>query len=211
MCLLPKDKTGPQRSDTLVSQVLQLAEAVQNFLWVLHQFAFNSANRGQLTASFRFADQPDDWGSITVEHKALLDGGSLWSVTFAEHSLVARASGAPPLAVSDDTTTQGVVSIERVTVAASPAVHRVLVAGFSTLEPTGMFELSLEGLATRAISVDASADDMQNVSFGAEVFHADGTLVQISITYIPKQCCWAAKNVREGKALFTTCHDPRML
>lgn len=121
-----------------------------------------------------YADRPDKWGSITVDSKALLDGGSLWSVTFTEHSLAARAGGAPLLAVSRNATTLGAVSIDLVAVAASPAVHRVLVGGFSTLEPTGMFELSLEGVATRAISVDASADDVQNVSFGLDIFHLDG-------------------------------------
>lgn len=119
-------------------------------------------------------NRPDEWGPITVEHKALLDGGHLWSVTFTEYSLVAPAGGAPLLAISGDATTRGVVTIERVAVAASPAVHRVLVAGASTLEPMGSFELSLEGVASRAISVDASAEDMQNVSFAPRSFLRTG-------------------------------------
>ncbi len=98
-----------------------------------------------------------------MTRKTLLDGGNIWSVTFNDYSLVAGAGGAPLLAVSHDDTTIGVVSIARVTGAASPTVHRVLVAALSTLEPTGMFKLSLEGVVTRAILVDASADDMQNV------------------------------------------------
>lgn len=99
-----------------------------------------------------------------MDHKLLLDGGSVWSVTFDDHPLIARAGGAPLLAVSRDATTRGSVSVERVADAASPSVHRVLVAAFSTLDSTGMFELSLEGVTTRAISVDASAEDMQDVS-----------------------------------------------
>lgn len=105
-----------------------------------------------------------------MEHKALLDGGNLWSVTFTDYSLVARAGGAPLLAISGDATTRGAATTERVAVAAAPAVHRVLVAGASTLEPTGSFELSLEGVATRAIGIDASAEDMQNVSFAPRSF-----------------------------------------
>lgn len=127
-------------------------------------FSFYFATRDpQTTDFFCFAHRPDDWGPIVVERKALLDGGSVWSVTFTEHSLVARAGGAPLLAISRDATTLGAVSVERVAAAASPAVHRVLVVGGSTLEAAGMFGLSLEGVATRAISVDASAEDMQNV------------------------------------------------
>lgn len=114
---------------------------------------------------FCIDQQPDIWGSITVSHKTLLDGGNIWSVTFNEYSLVAGAGGAPLLAVSRDDTTIGTVTIARVAGAASPTVHRVLVAALSTLEPTGMFKLSLEGVVTRAISVDASADDMQNVRY----------------------------------------------
>lgn len=112
----------------------------------------------------RFAHQPDEWGSVTVNHQTLLDGGNIWSVTFNDYSLVAGSGGAPLLAVSRDGTTLGAVSTARVTGASSPTVHRVLVAALSTLEPTGAFELSLEGVVTRAISVDASADEMQNVS-----------------------------------------------
>lgn len=113
---------------------------------------------------FRFSDLPDEWGSITVDHKRLLDGGSIWSLTFDDYSLVAGAGGAPLVAVSHDEITRGVVSVERIANAASPAVHRVLVAALSTLESTGMFALSLEGVVTRAISVDVSADDLQDVS-----------------------------------------------
>lgn len=139
-----------------------------------------------------------------VEHTALLDGGSIWSVTFTEYSLVARAGGAPLLTVSSDATTRGAVSIERVAVAASPVVHRVLVAGDSTLEPTGMFELSLEGVATRAISVDASADDMQNVSRWAEIINADGTLntCSSSIQLMLKD----GENIPRSKARLICCH-----
>lgn len=86
-------------------------------------------------------------------------------MTFDDYSLVARAGGAPLLAVSRDAVTRGAASVERISGAASPVVHRVLVAAFSTLASTGMFELSLEGVVTRAISVDASAETMQNVSF----------------------------------------------
>lgn len=84
-------------------------------------------------------------------------------MTFDEYSLVARAGGAPLLAVSRDGVSRGAASVERIANAASPVVHRVLVAAFSTLSSTGMFELSLEGVVTRAISVDAPAETMQNV------------------------------------------------
>lgn len=107
----------------------------------------------------------DDWGSITLDHKELLDGGRIWSVKFDDYSLVAGAGGAPLLVVSRDAVTRGGASVKRIANAASPAVHRVLVAAFSTLASTGMFELSLEGVVTRAISVDASAETLQNVSF----------------------------------------------
>lgn len=113
---------------------------------------------------FRFSNLPDEWGSITVDHRQLLDGGTIWSLTFDDYSLVARAGGAPLIAVAHDEITRGVVSVERIADAASPAVHRVLVAALSKLESTGMFALSLEGVVTRAISVDASADDLQDVS-----------------------------------------------
>ena len=106
----------------------------------------------------------DEWGSITVDHKELLDGGSLWSVIFEDYSVVARAGGAPLLEVSRDATTNGAVSINRVTEAASPVVHRILITAASTLDPTGMFELSLEGVVTRPISVGVSAYHLQNVS-----------------------------------------------
>lgn len=102
-----------------------------------------------------------------MDRKELLDGGYIWNVTFDDYSLVARAGGAPLIAVSRDAVARGAASAQRVATAASPVVHRVLVAAFSTLTSTGMFELSLEGVVTRAISVDASADNMQNVSFCA--------------------------------------------
>ena len=56
----------------------------------------------------------DDWGSITVDHKELLDGGSLWSVLFEDYSVAARAVGAPLLGVSRDATTDGAVTTNRV-------------------------------------------------------------------------------------------------
>lgn len=105
----------------------------------------------------------DEWGSITVGHRGLLDGGSLWIVTFDDYFLVARAGGAPLLEISHHATSNVVISAERVADAASPVVHRVLVAASSELEPTGSFELSLEGVVTRTISVDASAYYLQNV------------------------------------------------
>lgn len=107
---------------------------------------------------------PDEWGSITVDHKELLDGGSLWSVLFDDYSMVARAGGAPLIEVSRDAATNGVVSIHRVTEAASPVVHRILITAASALDSTGSFEMSLEGVVTRPISVGVSAYHLQNVS-----------------------------------------------
>lgn len=126
---------------------------------------------------------------------------------FSDHSHVARAGGAPLLTVSRDATTLGAVSIDRVAVAASPAVHRVLVAGASTLEFTGMFELTLEGVATRAISVDASANDMQNVSFGPRYFMR----TRARQLPIPSRCCRTAKTSREEKIIAISYHDPPLL
>lgn len=85
-------------------------------------------------------------------------------MTFDDYSLVASAGGAPLLSVSRDATTHGAVSVERVADATSPVVHRVLVAAASTLESTGSFALSLEGVVTRSIFIDASAYHLQNVS-----------------------------------------------
>lgn len=106
----------------------------------------------------------EEWGSITVDHKELVGGGSLWSVLFDDYSVVARAGGAPLLEVSRDATTNGAVSINRVTEAASPVVHRILITAASTLDSTGSFELSLEGVVTRPISVGVSAYHLQDVS-----------------------------------------------
>lgn len=105
----------------------------------------------------------DEWGPVTVDHQDLLDGGSLWTLVFNDYSVVAQAGGAPVLNVSRDATTSGVVSIERVAEAASPVVHRILIAAASTLDSTGFFELSLEGVVTRPVSVDTSAYNLQNV------------------------------------------------
>lgn len=78
--------------------------------------------------------------------------------------MVARVGGAPLIEVSRDATTNGAVSIDRVAEAASPVVHRILLTAESTLDSTGSFELSLEGVVTRSISVGVSAYQLQNVS-----------------------------------------------
>lgn len=101
---------------------------------------------------------------MTVDHQSLLDGGSLWTLNFNDYSVVAQAGGAPIINASRDATTNGRVSVERVVEAASPVVHRVLIAAASTLDSTGSFELTLEGIVTRPISVDTSAYHLQNVS-----------------------------------------------
>lgn len=110
--------------------------------------------------SFRRSDK---WGSITVCHEGLLDAGSIWSVTFDEYLRVAPAGGAPLFNISQDRTINGVATAERVAQAASPAVHRVIVAALSTLASTGSFELSLQGVVTRPISVGTTAPSLQTV------------------------------------------------
>lgn len=121
--------------------------------------------------SFVFFRPLDEWGSITVDHRELLDGGSLWRVTFDDYSLVARAGGTPPFNASRGSITNGAVSVERVFNAASPVVHRVLVAALSTLDSTSSFELSLENVVTRRITVDESAYYLQNVSLVAAALY----------------------------------------
>lgn len=127
-----------------------------------------------------------------MDHKPLLDGGSVWSVTFDDYPLVARAGGAPLLAVSRDATNRGAVSVERVADAASPAVHRVLVAALSTLDSAGMFELSLEGVTTRAISVDASVQDMQEVSLPAAIVGVEARCFGFRIWFVSETCARGA-------------------
>lgn len=106
----------------------------------------------------------EEWGPITVDQEDLLDGGSTWRMTFEDYSRTARAGGAPLLNISRDATNKGTVSVKRLTKAASPVVHRVLVETPSTLETTSSFELSLAGIISRPISVDVSASFLQNVS-----------------------------------------------
>lgn len=103
-----------------------------------------------------------------MAHQELLDGGSLWRITFNDHSRVARADGAPLLSVYRDGVANGTVSVKRVTEAASPVVHRVLLTAESTLDPGGAFEMSLAGTTTRSVSVEASADLLQHVSVAGE-------------------------------------------
>lgn len=115
----------------------------------------------------------DEWGPIRVDQEDLLDGGSIWRVTFEDYSRTARAGGAPLLNIFHDATNKGTVSVKRLTEAASPVVHRVLVETPSTFEPTSSFELSLAGIVSSPISVDVSASFLQNVCslrYKSEVF-----------------------------------------
>lgn len=105
----------------------------------------------------------DKWGPIIVDQEDLLDGGSIWRVTFEDYIRPARAGGAPLLNISYDATNKGTVSVKRLTKAASPMVHRVLVETPSTLETASSFKLSLAGIISNPISVDVSASFLQNV------------------------------------------------
>lgn len=109
---------------------------------------------------------PDEWGSTAVDYKGLLDRSTVWEVTFDDFN-IARRGGAPLLNISDDHVTNGTVSVERVAAAASPAVHRVIVRAESMLDVGGYFELSLAGVKTRPVSIEASADTLQHVSVSA--------------------------------------------
>lgn len=105
----------------------------------------------------------DEWGSITVDYRGLLDGGSIWTVTFNDYAITAGKGGVPLLNVSWDGITNGLTTIERVSEAASPVVHRALLTAASAIDSSGSFEMSVAGVVTRPVSVDASANTVQNV------------------------------------------------
>lgn len=85
-------------------------------------------------------------------------------MTFNDYSTTAGKGGAPLLNVSWNGITNGSTTIERVSEAASPVVHRVLLTAASAIDSSGSFEMSVAGVVTRPVSVDASADAVQNVS-----------------------------------------------
>lgn len=106
----------------------------------------------------------DEWGTVTVDYKRLLDGAYLWLVTFNDYTSVARGGGAPLLDVSSDGITNGRVSVTRLLEATSPVVHRILLTAISELDSGGLFEISVAGVVTRSVPVDVSAGMLQNVS-----------------------------------------------
>lgn len=65
--------------------------------------------------------------------------------------------------ISRDNLTNGTATVARISAAASPVVHRVLLSSISTLDASGVFEMSVAGVVTRPVSVDASAVVLQNV------------------------------------------------
>lgn len=99
-----------------------------------------------------------------MDHTAYLDSSHAWDITFEDYAGIARRGGAPLFNISSPNITNGVASVERIAAPASPAVHRVLVKGESTLDPRGYWRLSFAGLVTRAISIEVTAQTLQHVS-----------------------------------------------
>lgn len=111
-----------------------------------------------------------------MDQEQLLDGGIVWQVTFNGYDTVVRRGGAPLFAISERSIANGTVTVERLFRAATHPVHRVLVRAESTLDSWGFFVMSLAGVSTRPVSIEASADTVQNVSNGIVTRYRWGAL-----------------------------------
>lgn len=103
-------------------------------------------------------------------HANLLDGGALWRITFEESLHFAIAGDVPVFDAGNGRIRNGDVKVTRVSEAAVPTTHRLLLTAFSTLDPSGTFTVSLAGVSSRRVRVDTSADLLQSVSQDAGVF-----------------------------------------